>query len=128
MEINDKLYVEIVPHADSASPRPHPVSDGRFDTSLVYKVLGMYNPSETSECYFVLANPKREIWFISQRHLRAYALIDSDKMFLAKPGTGTARPDAEDGSGNGETVARRPALFGKLSAVGVLTQQHAQAD
>jgi hypothetical protein len=44
----------------------------------------MYNPSETSECYFVLANPRRQIWFIPQRHLLAYRLIDSDEFFLPK--------------------------------------------
>jgi hypothetical protein len=42
----------------------------------------MYNPSETSECYMVLANTQRQIWFIPQRHLLAYGLIDSDDMFL----------------------------------------------
>jgi hypothetical protein len=44
----------------------------------------MYNPSETSECYFVLANPDRQIWFIPQRHLLAYKLIDSEEFFLPK--------------------------------------------
>jgi len=45
----------------------------------------MYNPSETSECYIVLSNPQRQIWFIPQRHLLAYRLIDSDEFFLSKP-------------------------------------------
>ncbi len=49
----------------------------------MYKVLGMYNPSETSECYMVLANPQRQIWFIPQRHLLAHALLDSDELFLS---------------------------------------------
>jgi hypothetical protein len=44
----------------------------------------MYNPSETGECYFILANPERQIWFIPQRHLLAYRLIDSDEFFLEK--------------------------------------------
>jgi len=84
VNINDRLYVEIVPFEGQRSPQPHPVRDGEFDESLIYKVLGMYNASETSECYFVLANPQRQIWFIPQRHLRAWALINSDEFFLPK--------------------------------------------
>jgi hypothetical protein len=84
MDISDRLYVEIFPFEGPRQPHPHPVDDAGFDPDLVYKVLGMYNPSETSECYFVLANPKRQIWFIPQRHLLAYRLIDSDEFFLPK--------------------------------------------
>ena len=84
MDINPRLYVEILPFDGPRSPHPHPIDDAHFDPRYVYKVLGMYNPSETSECYFVLANPERQIWFIPQRHLRAYKLIDSDEFFLQK--------------------------------------------
>jgi hypothetical protein len=84
MDINPRLYVEIHPFDGPRSPHPHPIDDGHFSTDYVYKVLGMYNPSETSECYFVLANPHRQIWFIPQRHLLAYRLIDSDEFFLPK--------------------------------------------
>ena len=84
MDINPRLYVEIHPFEGPPSPHPHPIRDGHFDPDYVYKVLGMYNPSETSECYFVLANPDRQIWFIPQRHLLAYKLIDSDEFFLPK--------------------------------------------
>jgi len=84
MEINSRLYVEIHPFEGPHQPHPHPVDDGHFDPRYVYKVLGMYNPSETSECYFVLSNPQRQIWFIPQRHLLAYRLIDSDEFFLLK--------------------------------------------
>ena len=82
MDINDRLYVEIRPLVNGSIPRPHPIEDAHFDPKLVYKVLGMYNPSETSECYFILANPERQIWFIPQRHLRAFALIDSNEFSL----------------------------------------------
>lgn len=82
MDINSRLYVEIMPYEGPHQPHPHPITEGKFDPSMIYKVLGMYNPSETSECYFVLANPERQIWFIPQRHVRAYALIDSDEFFL----------------------------------------------
>ena len=84
MDINDRLYVEIVPFEGPRQPHPHPIDDAGFDPDLVYKVLGTYNPSETSECYFVLANPMRQIWFIPQRHLLAYRLIDSDEFFLPR--------------------------------------------
>ena len=82
MDINDRLFVEIHPFEGPRQPHPHPIRDGHFDPAFVYKVLGVYNPSETSECYFVLANPRRQIWFIPQRHLLAYRLIDSDELFL----------------------------------------------
>jgi hypothetical protein len=87
MDINSRLYVEIHPFEGPHQPHPHPIRDGKFDPAFVYKVLGMYNPSETSECYFVLANPERQIWFIPQRHLLAYRLIDSDEFFLPKEET-----------------------------------------
>jgi hypothetical protein len=84
MDIDSRLYVEIMPFDGPYSPHPHPINEAQFDPNYVYKVLGMYNPSETSECYFVLANPERKIWFVPQRHLRAYKLIDSDEFFLPK--------------------------------------------
>jgi hypothetical protein len=83
MNINDQLYVEIHPLETGQIPHPHPITEAHFDSAYVYKVLGMYNPSETSECYFVLANPQRQIWFISQRHLLAYALLESNEFFIA---------------------------------------------
>jgi hypothetical protein len=84
MDINPRLYVEIYPFDGPHPPHPHPIDEGHFDPDYVYKVLGMYNPSETSECYFVLSNTQRQIWFIPQRHLLAYRLIDSDEFFLPK--------------------------------------------
>jgi hypothetical protein len=84
MDITDRLYVEIHPMETGQIPHPHPVTDGHFDPDFIYKVLGMYNPSETSECYFVLTNPQRQIWFIPQRHVLAFALLDSDELFLSR--------------------------------------------
>lgn len=84
MDIDSRLYVEIHPFDGPHPPHPHPIDEGHFDPEFVYKVLGMYNPSETSECYFVLANPQRQIWFIPQRHLLAYKLIHCDEFFLRK--------------------------------------------
>lgn len=77
-----RLYVEIVPLEDGRSPQPHPLADGRFDSEYAYKLLGIYNPSETSECYLMLANTRREIWFIPQRHTRAWRLLDRDELFV----------------------------------------------
>ncbi len=84
MDIDPRLYVEIHPFDGPYPPHPHPIDEGHFDPDYVYKVLGMYNPSETSECYFMLANPQRQIWFIPQRHLLAYRLIDSEEFFVPK--------------------------------------------
>ena len=89
IHLDPRLYVEIVPFAGPRSPRPHPVEDGGFDTDLIYKCLGIYTPSETGEAYVILSNPGREIWFISNRHLRAYALLDSDALCLPKRKTTT---------------------------------------
>ncbi len=84
MNYDDRLFIEIVPLENGHPPHPHPIRDGHFDPNLAYKVLGVYNPSETSECYLMLANPQREIWFIPQRHTRAYRLINSDEFFVRK--------------------------------------------
>ena len=84
MNLTDRLFVEIVPMKSGQIPHPHPVEEGRFDPELIYKVIGVYNPSETSECYFVMVNPERQIWYIPQRHLRAFALMDSDEFFLTR--------------------------------------------
>ena len=77
--LNPKLYVTLRP---LAHVKPHPITDGRFDPAYAYKVLGLHSASETSECYFILSNTQNEIWFISQRHLRAYKLLDSDKLYF----------------------------------------------
>jgi hypothetical protein len=84
MDINDRLYVEIHPLTSGQIPHPHPIDEAHFDPAYIYKVLGMYNPSETSECYMVLANPQRQIWFIPQRHLLASCLLDSDELFVTR--------------------------------------------
>lgn len=77
--LNPKLYVTLQP---LEHVKPHPVNDGRFDPAYAYKVLGVYNASESSECFFILSNTHNEIWFISQRHLRAYKILDSDELYL----------------------------------------------
>lgn len=61
------LYVRIEELANG--PAPLPTRSG-FNTEQAYRVLGMFNASETSEAYFVLANDKDQMWFISNRHVR----------------------------------------------------------
>jgi hypothetical protein len=100
-QFNEALFVEIAPYQGERPPHPHPIDDGKFDPRLVYKVLGIYNPSETSECYFMLANPQREIWFIPQRHVRAYQLIESDEFSLEKQGTGNVKKNRASASARG---------------------------
>ena len=102
MDITDRLYVEIHPMASGQIPHPHPIDEARFDPAYIYKVLGMYNPSETSECYFVLANTQRQIWFIPQRHLLAYGLLDSDELFMTREQANQLRrPARRAAAGNG---------------------------
>src|SRR5438874_6882864 len=101
-QFNQRLFVEIVPMEGEHPPHPHPIDDGKFDPKLIYKVLGIYNPSETSECYFMMANPEREIWFIPQRHVRAYQLIDSDEFFLPVGAT-LVSPSLTDGETQADT-------------------------
>ena len=86
MNIDDRLYVEVVPQqGEQASSQLDPLKEGRFDPGYIYKVLGMYAPSATSEAYFALANLQGQISFVPQHSVRAYGLINSDKMFLKMP-------------------------------------------
>ena len=61
------VYVRI--HELAGRAHPLPLQNG-FSDGKAYRALGIYSPSETSECYFILANDRDETWFISNRHLR----------------------------------------------------------
>lgn len=61
-------------------PKPFPLASG-FSTGYAYRALGLYNPSETSDAYFVMSNDRDEIWFICNRHLRSYALLANERAF-----------------------------------------------
>ena len=61
------VYVRVQELAGRAHPLP--LQSG-FSEHTIYRALGLYSPSETSECYFILANDRNETWFISNRHLR----------------------------------------------------------
>lgn len=80
LAIDLKLFVRIE-QLDNG-PRPLPLDSG-FNRSTAYKTLGMYNASETSDAYFILANDRDEIWFICNRHLRAVGLKESSELRLA---------------------------------------------
>ena len=68
------VYVRISELAGRAHPLP--LQSG-FSENQAYRALGLYSPSETSECYFVLANDRDETWFISNRHLRIVGVFAS---------------------------------------------------
>ncbi len=56
--------------------RPHPLPlESGFSADFAYRALGIYSPSETSECYFILANDRSETWFVSNRHFRVVGLF-----------------------------------------------------
>lgn len=72
------LYLRVEELPDG--PKPLPLDSG-FSTGNAYRALGLYNPSETSDAYFVLSNDRDEIWFICNRHLRTHVLKAEDKSF-----------------------------------------------
>ena len=111
MDINDRLYVEIVPIEGPSAPQPHPVTQGGFDVEKIYRVLGMYNPSETSECYLVLANPRRQIWFISNRHTRAWGVCQADALFADKADLPQAWHEPAGDDGRDGVAGRRAAAL-----------------
>ncbi|MEH0834208.1 hypothetical protein [Pectobacterium cacticida] len=72
------LYVRIQELVNG--PRPLPSHSG-FSTDIAYRVLGCFNPSETSDAYYILANDRDEIWFICNRHVRVVKVDDIRKDF-----------------------------------------------
>lgn len=63
------LYVRIEEMEGPRAPMPSPLQSG-FTSETAYRVIGIYNPSETSDAYLMLSNERDEIWFISNRHVR----------------------------------------------------------
>lgn len=72
------LYVRIVQRP--AGPPPLPLEQG-FSDQIAYRVLGVYNPSETGECWLILSNDRDEMWYISQRHVRTASLHPESTQF-----------------------------------------------
>ncbi|EFO1666193.1 hypothetical protein [Escherichia coli] len=69
--IEQGLYVRVEELENG--PRPLPLQSG-FSRKTAYRVLGCFNPSETSDAYYILANDRNEIWFICNRHVRVVRL------------------------------------------------------
>lgn len=63
------FYVTIKEMTGSHAPIPKPLENG-FNVDTEYKVMGIYNASETSECLLLLINHKNELWHIPSRHVR----------------------------------------------------------
>ena len=70
--IEQGLYLKVVQMENA--PKPYPLDSG-FSQHTAYRALGMYNPSETADAYFILSNDRDEIWFICNRHLRTVGLF-----------------------------------------------------
>ena len=83
------MYVVIQQLDGSRAPRPMPLESG-FSSDVAYRVLGLHSPSETSECYLVLANDRDELWFISNRHCRFYRILPAGSTPLPRFAAGTA--------------------------------------
>jgi hypothetical protein len=91
--IEHDLYVVIREMQGERAPSPKPLQNG-FSEEVAYRVLGLHSASETSEAYLILANDRDELWFISNKHVRAHGVF---------PGTAQLRIPPE-------SVARGPAL------------------
>ena len=74
------LYVRIDQLDGQRAPRPLPLESG-FCAESAYRVLGMHSASETSEAYLILVNDRDEVWFISNRHARAHAILPETRRF-----------------------------------------------
>ncbi len=75
-------------HGERA-PQPRPLPNG-FSENIAYRVLGLHSASETSEAYLILANDHEELWFISNKHMRAYGLFPGSTQ-LRFPADGATR-------------------------------------
>lgn len=86
------LYVIIEELAHG--PHPLPLRSG-FSKDFAYRVLGIYNPSESGECWLILSNDGDQMWFISQRHVRTYGLY-ADRSDLRIPHLASTRAHRND--------------------------------
>lgn len=69
------IYVRIEEVLGQRAPLPKPLDNG-FISDRAYRILGIYNPSETSDAYVIISNERDELWFICNRHVRTVG-IDS---------------------------------------------------
>lgn len=86
------LYVVIEQLANG--PAPFPLDHG-FGVDAAYRVLGIYNPCESGECWLILSNNDNQLWYISQRHVRTHSLVpnssDLRRVLAPTPATGAQR-------------------------------------
>jgi hypothetical protein len=61
-------------------PTPFPLRSG-FSADTAYRALGMFNPAETSDAYFIFSNDRDEIWFICNRHMRSVRALPGNTSF-----------------------------------------------
>lgn len=69
------MYVRVQEMKGERAPMPKPLASG-FVMDNAYRVLGIFNPSETSDAYLILSNEQDELWFICNRHLRTVTLLE----------------------------------------------------
>lgn len=69
------MYVRVQEMKGERAPMPKPLASG-FVMDNAYRVLGIFNPSETSDAYLILSNEQDELWFICNRHLRTVAILE----------------------------------------------------
>jgi hypothetical protein len=74
------LYVRIQELQQERAPQPLPLSSG-FSATSAYRVLGIHCASETSEAYLIMINDRDEVWFISNKHTRAHAIMPETRQF-----------------------------------------------
>ncbi|WP_312319294.1 hypothetical protein [Atlantibacter hermannii] len=69
--MEEGLYVRVQELTNG--PRPFPLQSG-FNAETAYRAIGCFNPSETSDAFYILSNDRDEIWFICNRHLRTVGI------------------------------------------------------
>ena len=76
-------------------PQPFPLQHG-FSSALAYRVLGIYNPSESGERRLILSNDRDELWYIAQRHVRTRRLLASSRLLRVKDDTDFASSEPDE--------------------------------
>ena len=79
-------------------PTPFPLEQG-FCAEVAYRVLGIYNPSESGECWLILSNNDDQLWYISQRHVRTFSLRpNATELRVVLAPASTAGPSRQSGT------------------------------
>lgn len=87
--IENDFYVVVREMQGERAPQPRPLRNG-FSENIAYRVLGLHSASETSEAFLILANDHDELWFISNKHVRAHGLFPGSTQ-LRFPADGATR-------------------------------------